>query len=107
MPLLPVCDRGLVPHRTHRQLAVRARDPPVVPPGQVREHRVPLQTQPLPERRGVQDLAAFRHFYSVYVFLLDHIRKHTEIMDYPAGFVNKLCTIEAGCETMRVPDKET
>jgi len=43
-PRFPLLYARLVPHRSHGQLPVRAGDPPIVPPRQVRQHRVPFET---------------------------------------------------------------
>src|SRR5215207_4803071 len=91
-PLLPFLYRALEPNRPHSQLPVRPGYPPEVTPGQVGEHRVPLQSEPLPESGSVQHVVTVGYSDPVYVCLLNHERQHTEIMYQDAEKVNRLLT---------------
>jgi hypothetical protein len=77
----PLPNALLIPDRSHSKLAVRAGYAPEVPPGEVREHRIPLEAQPPAQGRGVQDLVILGHLYAIEISLLHHDQHHTEIID--------------------------
>src|SRR5215216_7449778 len=90
--LLPFIHRPLEPDRSHSQLPIRPGYPPEIAPGEVCEHRVPLQPEPLAERGSVQHVVTIGYSDPVYVCLLNHVHQHTEIMYQRAEKVNRLLT---------------
>jgi hypothetical protein len=86
----PLSNALLVPDGPHGKQAVGARYAAEVPPREVGKHGVPLEPQPLAQSRGVEDLEVLGHLYPVKICLLHHDRHHTEIIDEPRGYINKL-----------------
>src|SRR5215218_10347033 len=78
-PLLPFLHRPLEPDRSHSQLPVWPGYPSEIAPGEVCEHGVPLQPEPLAESGGVQHVVTIRYSDPVYICLPNHVRQHTEI----------------------------
>src|SRR5215212_1051249 len=100
--LLPFLHRALEPNRPHRQLPVRFRYPPEVATGEVREHRVPLQTEPLSQRGGVQHVVTVGCGDPIYVCLPNHSLQHTEITYQDAEGVDDLLTNTENTDTLVV-----
>src|SRR5215211_7503642 len=105
-PLLPFINRALEPNRPHSQLPVRPGYPPEVAPGEVGEHRAPLQPQALAERSGVKHVVTIGNRDPVYIRLLNHDVQHTEIMYQGAEKVNNLLTNTEIIDTLWLSDKE-